>query len=1265
MVGAAARAAVMVVLATVAVGTTTDSSAVPEKTAAPASERMRAPKALEASFVAGQVIVKLKAERPQGLAAAAQTSETVLLRLQSQYGLEDLGPLRQEADKAQRTRTVRAAGAPRDLQRLDLTRCHLLKTEREVRAVCAELGRDDDVDYAQPNYIYRTCDAPNDPKFPDQYAHQLIQMADAWDISTGSRDVVVAVLDTGVDINHPDLKDNIWINENEIPDNGIDDDENGYVDDVHGWNFESNNNQLTPTTIRYDIEGHGTWVSGVIAGTGNNGAGVCGVNWQCSIMPLRMSVYVTSAEVAGGLDYAAANGADILNMSFGAEEFGPEGDPIVKEAIDSAFDRGVLLVASAGNSNTDEALYPAAHYNVMAVSSTNGEDIKTEHSMFGPWVDIAAPGTDIVTTDLGGEYLYTAGTSFSSPYVAAVGALVLSHRPELTNVELRAILENTTDPVYYGRVDPDRCYIGTGRANAYTALLSADIRFPLGEIVAPRQVEIFDADTETVNIVLFVHGDSYRLEYSLYGNDDWVLIDEGNGPSDPNGLVQVPFAVPQRSVYDLRLSVTTEGHTHTDRKVFGITLAAEQNAWPLPKEPDLQYGDEFYGNAICMDLDGDGRNEIIQSSYSWETYWGEARVNIWREDGTSLPGWPVSLPEAYDPPFCVVGDIDGDGDFEIVGTCNYDDLVYAWHVESGELVNGGWPREVGDYWYSTITGGPLLADLDGDGDSEIIVGLTASSSSSADNLYALHGDGRLLWSRRYTSIGPMSVADFDQDGDVEIALCGYGPGMSTLYTYILDHTGQQVKRWRGGNPRGTAVTDLDGDGRLEMVFCTEDSVQAVRVDGTTVWTTRLGDPLDQTGVMMVGDLDDDDRSEVYVTNSMKSDGFAFTLIYALDYQGRLLTDLGFPKIIMGNSKTGELLIGDIDGDACKELLLLAWGAPAIAWEQDGSTTPGFPMFDVLCELYCTGALNDLDGDGDIELLLAGYDYRFHVIDLPGQFDANTLDWSMSRHDPQGSGSTAMGPTLDPILAPHQVTPGQRLEFELHASGAAGRPVHLVAGNLPPGAHFDAETLTISWKPTADQVFQTYTFSFLVTDGIRQVSRNLSVEVAPDAIYTATMDTDPGWQLDDGWAWGQPAGKGSWSGDPAAGHTGQSVVGFALQGDYDNDMQQTRYATTGPIDCRGFKNIRLSFRRWLGIESPYDYACIQVSNDGVNWTNVWTVGHSHIADSSWQFVEYAVPSSVADGQATVYFRWGIGPTDDTVTYCGWNIDDVQVTGDPIE
>jgi hypothetical protein len=988
-------------------------------------------------------------------------------------------------------------------------------------------------------------------------------------------------------------------------------------------------------------------------------------------MALRLSIYMTSAEVAEALDYAAANGAHVANMSFGADEFGPDGDPAVKAAIDNAFAHGVLLVASAGNDDTTKPHYPAAYYNVMAVSSTNGEDLKTGHSSFGHWVDIAAPGTDIVTTDLNNDYIATAGTSFSGPYVAAVGALVLAHKPELTHIEVRAILENNTDPVYYGDLDPDYGYVGTGRVNAYMALLESERRHPLGEIVEPRPQQVFAQDGNDIPLTLFIHGDSYQLEHRSYGENDWALLDDGSSPVDANGFVHLSLANPGAGVYELRLSVTTEGSVHTDRKMFGLEFAPSQAPWPLPEMPEdpEELPDEIYlGSPLCLDVDGDGRNEIIEASMTQGEFGYEGTITIWQEDGTYLPGWPKVLgEEPWDAMIAsglAVGDIDGDGDYEIVVVDDWNVMATALHVETGEVVEGDWPIEVGGYWYAYIIGNPVLADLDGDSDSEIIVALDEESRES-DGLFAIQGDGTFLWQRRYTTEGPMSVADFDGDGDVEIALCGYGPGITRVYTFILDHNGQQIKRWRGGSKKGTAIADIDADGEPELVFCTEDSVEAVHIDGSTLWTARVREPFGDYGAMSVGDIDSDGFSEVYVNSYIEEDGFAYSLVHAFDHEGRELSDAGFPKTLMGDPWYCSPLIGDVDGDGQKELVVASAGAPIMAWEHDGSPTTGFPMLDLSAEYFTCPALEDLDQDGDLEMMVNGYDYQFHVIDLPGSYDPATTDWGVARHDPQNSGWALPTPTLDPILVPDQIEPGQILEFQLTTSNPTNLPIRLSVGNLPEGAYFDPNTQTVVWKPTADQAPYTYTFSFLVTDGIRQHSQSASVAVVQNAIYWADMETDPNWLLDAGWAWGAPTGAGSWYGDPNSGYTGENVIGFELEGDYADNITETRYATTGAINCERYKNIRLSFRRWLGVESPYDYADIQVSNDGTNWVDLWTTGLSHVSDDAWQSVDYTVPPSVGDAQPTVYFRWGIGPTDESVTYPGWNIDDVRVTGDPIQ
>ncbi len=1230
--------------------------------------------ALGPQYVPGEVIVKLKDGRTGGIHALSQDAATrqnhaaTLLRLQERYRVTDGGPVFQPARGGARMAHPGATGNPSP----DRQRFYLLKTERDVRDVCAELRQDPDVESVQPNYIYRPCRTPDDPEFADQYAHQLIQMEDAWDLCTGSRDAIIAVIGTGVDVNHPDLKDNIWVNQAEIPDNELDDDGNGYIDDIQGWNFGDSSNNVAPAPADYEAYiDHETQVAGVIAAVGNNGKGVTGVNWQCSLMVLRLSMEYHSDEVAAALDYAAANGARVVNMSFGGDVFGPEGDKVVQTAVDNAYQQGVLLVASAGNADSSRPLYPAGYYNVMAVASTNGEDMKTGHSSFGPWVDIAAPGTDIVTTELGGEYISTAGTSFSAPYVAAVATLLFAYRPELTHVQARAILENTTDPLDYGDIDPNVGYLGTGRVNAYRVLQAADEKMPLGEIVTPKPYQTFASDVNAVDVCFFVYGDSYRLDYRRSGQFDWTTIREGGSPTDPNGLVHASWVNAGVGTYELLLRVNREGHTHTDREMFGIELAPPQAHWPKPAEPvgDDELPEEiFLTSPICMDVDGNGQNEIIECSAALSDYYlGGGRVNIWTADGNSLPNWPVEFTSGdwlfpgFLPSSVAAGDIDGDGDYELIIASEYDNTMYAYHVQSGKIVDGNWPAVVGG-WAGSISAGPVLADLDGDGDSEILIALSAESSES-DGLYAFQGDGNPLWQRRYTSEGPISVADFDSDGDVEIALSGYGPGLSRFYTFILDHQGQSVARWKGGSPKGTAIADLDGDGRPELVFCTEEEVMAVRANGSTVWKKKLSDPLDAPGSLSVGDVDGDGRSEVYVaTYIAEADGFAFTRLYGLDSSGRELDNAGFPKIVLGSPAECVPLIADIDGDAQKELLFAPAGEPMMAWEPDGTMTPGFPLLNLMAVGEITPTLADLDQDGDLELMTVANDERFHVLDLPARYTPESVEWGMSGHDPQNSRWTSVAPTLGPLAAPAEIRPGERLQVQATVSNPASLPLHWSAGNLPEGAYYDAESHTVFWKPAADQVFHTYTLSFLVTDGIRQDSRGVAVTVVPDAIYSTNGNSDPNWTLDEGWAWGKPTGKGSWNGDPNLGHTGDNVIGYALEGDYGNNLAQTRYATLGPVDCTGYENIRLSFWRWLGVESPYDDACVQVSNDGVSWTDLWTTGPSHISDSTWQFTEYAVPGSLADGQATVYFRWGLGPTDDSVTYPGWNIDDVQITGD---
>jgi subtilisin family serine protease len=322
----------------------------------------------------------------------------------------------------------------------------------------AQLRADPNVLYAEPDYIVRVDRAPNDPMFFRQWAlaNSAVPDADisaieAWSQTTGSREIVVAVIDTGVDYNHPDLMANMWVNEGEIPGNGIDDDGNGFVDDVYGWNFSTFDRMLGfDRNDPIDRDGHGTHVAGTIGAVGDNGLGVAGVNWNVRVMSLNflgiLGMGFTSDAVLA-LEYAWQNGAHISNNSWGGGAY----SQALYDAIQIAGMNGHLFVASAGNSGTDNDAvprYPSSYDlpNVISVAATDMNDQLADFSCFGAAsVDIAAPGVGILSTYLNNGYVNLDGTSMAAPHVSGAAALLLGQNPTMDIYSLRRAILNSVD----------------------------------------------------------------------------------------------------------------------------------------------------------------------------------------------------------------------------------------------------------------------------------------------------------------------------------------------------------------------------------------------------------------------------------------------------------------------------------------------------------------------------------------------------------------------------------------------------------------------------------------------------------------------------------------------------------------------------------------------------------------------------------------------------------------------------------------------------
>jgi thermitase len=330
------------------------------------------------------------------------------------------------------------------------------------------------VEFVEPNYRYYAQGTPSDTLFSQQWSlrnNAVLGAQTTWNRLTGG-DVTVAVIDTGVDVTHPDLRNNIWTNPGEIPGNGVDDDHDGAIDDVHGWNFVNNSDQIA------DDLGHGTAVAGVIAAQGDNDRGVAGIAWHAKLMILKALDATgtgTALSVAEAVNYAVAHGAQIINLSIA----GSEPSEALQATLQNASNAGVLITVAAGNQGADldaAPEYPASYAipRLIAVAATDPAGGLLPDSNYSPTqVSLAAPGEGIKTTLPGNRYGTASGTSFAAPAVAGTFVLLKAARPSLTADQLQTAVLGTARrtglPVRYGSLDiaaAARRVVGNLRATA-------------------------------------------------------------------------------------------------------------------------------------------------------------------------------------------------------------------------------------------------------------------------------------------------------------------------------------------------------------------------------------------------------------------------------------------------------------------------------------------------------------------------------------------------------------------------------------------------------------------------------------------------------------------------------------------------------------------------------------------------------------------------------------------------------------------------------
>jgi len=913
-------------------------------------------------YAPGQIIIKLKEkETPQLLStqsysARKSTQGHIISALKRKYNLRDERPVfkqlharlntynmslqqlraqrRSRLQKARRLKTK----ASHDV---DLLPIYTMKTDRNVIDLCEELKQDPDIEYAEPDYIVSIDYDPNDPLFEKQWALDNhgqdypspygtrtgmpgcdIDAPEAWDVYTGTTTPVIAVLDTGVDYNHPDISANMW------------QDDDGY----YGYDFYNND----PDPI--DDNGHGTHCAGIIAAGHDNGVGIAGICPNTKIMALKFLKADGKGYTSHAVDafyYAVENGASIISNSWGGGDY----SDTLQEAIGYAHSQGLVIIAAAGNDNTDLPHYPASYDNVIAVSATTSYDQRYGSSNYGNWIDIAAPGVHILSlraydTDMyaligepevhiyQSEYYIASGTSMACPHVSGLAALLLSHNPSYTNDNIiRAILLSADN---IGSEGWDE-YYGFGRINAHKALDIDTFSNTLALIKPPG----FD-DEFTFGETILIKGTALSTEFSHYT----LEIGEDANPANwtsaglslvNDGIIEVidgDLGTWDTSLYSndkkYTIKLTVFSYSGSSKEYRVVVDFSFPVLWKIENK-----------RAFCpalVDIDGNNQSlEVIFSSY------------VYHNTGELLFEIPDSMA------WGLAGDFDYDGIKEIItgygcysaldGSLKWDHPQFAACPAVSDLNDdgildllapeGGWRfycfdgYDGSEIWHQFNFFGcgnvlpTTISDVDYDGKYEtFVIGNSGMPDEFLGGLGCYDHNGQEIWKYEYTgdyrcsligSGGTVAAADINNDGVKEIffpmgnELSAHdGKTGSLLWKYSVTQSSAYLQIHSA-----PAIADLDNNGTFEIVFgCCNHYVYCLNAtDGSLIWQYQTGHMVDSSpaiadtnndGILdiVIGSLDTylyllsgDDGSLIYkyrTNNAVRN-----PVIADIDFDGKL------------------------------------------------------------------------------------------------------------------------------------------------------------------------------------------------------------------------------------------------------------------------------------------------------------------------------------------------------------------------------------------
>ncbi len=956
-----------------------------------------------ASFRDGELIVKFRSGRivslQQPLSISAQFGDLV-----QKYAVREMTSV---YARLQRSVPSGARSLAVQRQRAGLESVYKLKLSGAANVFTA--ARDfmtlPEVEYAEPNYIYHVHGMTNDPYlqssnswgqgYQDLWPLMKIQAPEAWDTSTGEG-IVVAVVDTGCDLTHPDLVDNIWTNTHEIEGNHLDDDGNGYVDDVHGWNFVDDDN------YPQDYFGHGTHVAGTIAAMGNNGVGTVGVAYQAHVMPVKGlddtgSGYATG--LANAIVYAVESGARVINLSWGGAGF----SQTLEDAIKLAHSQGAVVVASAGNDGEDISAsldYPSGSRYVITVGSSDHNDIKTDFSNFGSSLDVLAPGGDSSDSSknyvyvnilslrsstigkyglddevlrVGQDYLRLSGTSMAAPHVAGLAALILQRLPTAAPEEVRQIIRRSSTDVMNPGWDLSSGY---GRINALQAVNSTALG--TARIFTPGDATYTGKSLQVSFAAGAADFSSYDLEYGQAEQGPWNPILSSSTPPDGQVVFSWNIEDVPDGAYVLRLNVTDKGGTRFQDRVALVLDRVSISAPSLNAAFRTGERVQFSGSV------GGGGVERYAIEFQ------DPATGVWRSDGVELTGdgynkiensvlgaWDSTVAQRAD--FYSVRLVIKRGD---IG-----DIVKSTQLIIDPTLHPAWPRNIlkDEGVTSSMLSFPkdlTAADIDGDGRPEILWAV-------GRHVWAYHADGTPVagWPQLAGPLDPYGygtlrrspvAADLNGDGQLEVAAVDISG-----YVYVWRGDGTGVPGW----PKplldygaAIALADINQDGVAEIIATSETPLVSVfDLSGQMLpgWPQQLSADLADYLTLSqpsVGDVDGDGRMEIVIQNKYDD-----MLLYVFNSDGTLHS--GWPVSLATYDPSAYMaaqpVMADVNGDGRQEIVTYTSTNRVFVFSADGSLPAGWPIS--LTNISITGASTaDITGDGVPEVLLGAKDYRNRI-----------------------------------------------------------------------------------------------------------------------------------------------------------------------------------------------------------------------------------------------------------------------------------------------